>query len=413
MIGLAHRFVSIIPQRELPLAGRGEKRLGIRQHDPLEANIVVVQQDGSRAVLVSVDALFIGHHLSAEIIACCEEKGVPPEAVLLIASHTHAAPALESTKPLLGEYDRNHVDSVRRKLLAAIREALAERPIPASVLLGQVHLSAGVNRRYLWPFPQLAPQGLLFDKVVLAPNKAGPVERLATAIVLRGEGQMAIIWHHACHPNAFPDCSAVSADYPGVVRRALRRRYGPNTTVVFLQGFAGDIRPPSGPARKRAGTIARMLLQGPCFHEMSMAGWQQWADEIAGGILKACDEAVPVETGAMDVRHARTSLSNLLPGAPESRAIDAQRLHLLASDIIAISAEPLIDLKELCPPGALCVGYSRDVFGYWPRTDQLALGGYEVTRFKRVFGVSHPWCSDPDMVLMDLLKAVSYPGDRT
>jgi hypothetical protein len=411
MIGFVDRVVSIDPDRVVPLAGRGPSRIGQRRHDALEANILILHQDGDRAVVISVDALFVGRKLSDAIVETCVTAGVPQERILIVASHTHSAPAMEEDKPLLGEVDAAHVGRVTQNIVATLKDALAERPILATAAVGRVQLSASVNRRRPWLLPQYSRRdGLVFDRVVMAPNPAGPVDPMLTAIVLRGGARRTVIWHYACHPVSFPDSLAISAEYPGVVRTRLRSVFGANTAVLFLQGFAGDIRPPNGESAPSLGRLCRTVAQGPGLADMTLFAWQSWSQRVARAAERACHDAQPLKPGAIAGARSTVPLASLLQDAPAGRAIELQRLRILGEDIVAVSAEPLVALKEFCPRRALCVGYIGDVFGYWPRTSYLPAGGYEVNAFKKPFGVEYPWCPNPDAVFQMLLsKAALTP----
>ena len=84
--------------------------------------------------------------------------------------------------------------------------------------------------------------------------------------------------------------------------------------------------------------------------------------------------------------------------------VEVQHLHVLGEKIIAVSAEPLLGQALL--KGSLLVGYSRDVFGYWPREAEINLGGYEVNGFKDWFGVPYEWQSNLDEVLSELVNNI-------
>src|ERR1039458_1912065 len=110
MIEFSHGFVSIGSDRPVPLAGRaGSPRVVGDAEGTLEANILAVFSEGvCRAVFVSIDALFVGRELSDILLSACADFGVANETVLITATHTHTAPALENTKPALGRRCDDH-----------------------------------------------------------------------------------------------------------------------------------------------------------------------------------------------------------------------------------------------------------------------------------------------------------------
>ncbi len=81
-----------------------------------------------------------------------------------------------------------------------------------------------------------------------APWPDGPRDETVHVLEARAaDGSVpALLWQYACHPVCNPERLRVSAEFPGVVRQRLRRDLGPETAVLYLQGFSGDIRPCSG-----------------------------------------------------------------------------------------------------------------------------------------------------------------------
>ncbi|MEP6836616.1 MAG: hypothetical protein ABJA75_01080 [Bradyrhizobium sp.] len=405
MIETTHISVSIDPDHPVPLGGRaGGARITADVHDSLETNILAIFETGMcKAIFISIDAVFVGRELSDALLKACAGFGVDPQAVLIVASHTHSAPALESTKPLLGARCDVHFASVRDRLVAAVSGALGAKPKPATLRKGRAIAQASVNRRLPRTLPQLTAGGLRFEKTIMAPNADGPVDPNITAWVVAGE-TTAVLWHYTCHPSGFPDELKISADYPGMVRHALRQRFGQDTAVIFLQGFAGDVRPISAASPGGIATRLRELAQGPRFHDMAMVGWLGWCSMISDGAMRAIDSARPVDDVAPAVgRISSMPLDALLVGADRRRAVEIQHLNALGECFVAVSAEPLLGLRELCPAGAILVGYSRDVFGYWPREMQISQGGYEVNAFKQWFGIPHPWRNGLDQVFSGLV----------
>jgi hypothetical protein len=406
MLSFACSSTVLTPVRPTPLAGyagRLEPHNAI--HSQLEANILVAfEEDKPACAVVSIDALFVGLEISNALLGAFEQHGLSQERVLILASHTHFAPALETTKPQLGKADPSHIAWVRFRLLAAV-EALMRAPrFEASVAIGHEAGRFSVNRRRRWPLPRLGRRGLDSDSVVMAPNPSGRTNETVTAIVLRAERQNVVLWHYTCHPVGFPLHGHVSAEFPGVVRARLRSMFGAETSVVFLQGFCGDIRPDCPVPKAGLGASARYILKGPGFGSFSYSEWESWSSGIADVVeaaVRAASECVPGRTTGA----SRTdSLARLFVNAPSERSVGAQRILFLgAVPIVAVTAEPLIDLSDLCPRDALHVGYSRDVFGYWPRTRQLREGGYEVNGFRSLFAVPYSWTTDPDREFCSLL----------
>lgn len=206
MIEFSHGFVSIGSDRPVPLAGRaGSPRVVGDGDGTLEANILAVFSEGAcQAVFVSIDALFVGRELSDILLSACADFGVASEAVLITATHTHTAPALENTKPALGQRCDDHFADVRKKLTRLVSDVLTARPKQGKLTKGRSVIDASVNRRLPWHLPQLTRRGVRFERTVFAPNRSGTVDPLITAIVIQG-ASTAVVWHYTCHPSGFPE----------------------------------------------------------------------------------------------------------------------------------------------------------------------------------------------------------------
>src|SRR5699024_2646445 len=77
----------------------------------------------------------------------------------------------------------------------------------------------------------------------MAPNDSVPVNDDLTVIRLktyRGS-EKAIFIHFTCHPTTTDD-NVISSEFIGVCCEKLEKII-PDCTVIFLQGFCGDVRP--------------------------------------------------------------------------------------------------------------------------------------------------------------------------
>src|SRR5262249_49807538 len=82
----------------------------------------------------------------------------------------------------------------------------------------------------------------------ILPDPTGPYDDklwVLKVTPVNADSAPAVIFSYACHPVLVygHDFAAISADFPGDARRALRETLGTNAHVQFVQGFAGNIRP--------------------------------------------------------------------------------------------------------------------------------------------------------------------------
>ncbi|GAA0932567.1 hypothetical protein GCM10009554_17120 [Kribbella koreensis] len=208
--------------------------------DPLRATMIWLSTADSPGVLwLSLDAIAVGTELVAELsIAAGVAAGIPPECVLVCASHTHSAPAgwsgqIHPVIPVQRE------PALYEPLTAAVASAVLERhPVRASWRSTEV-IGVGTNRH----------------------RRNGPHDNTAGILTLHSvaDGSLsAVLLDFACHPTTYgPENNLYSADWPGATRTTLARLTGA-PVVGFLQGAAGDVSPRFTRQGRGAPEVARL-----------------------------------------------------------------------------------------------------------------------------------------------------------
>jgi hypothetical protein len=418
---VAAASADITPQHPAVLAG-GMGRLpftGIQSR--LEANAIAFKEETGRAVvLVAIDTLFVGPMLGdvlrEHFIRIHGQRG---EDLFLFASHTHYAPALDATKPLLGRTDREYVALVIDRAKGLLDWLLDQVGTVAAIERRSGSSLGAVNRRKPWPLPYLAGRRGIRLEAAMAPNTLGSTDPTVTLwTVARSSGEpVAVIWHYTCHPTGYPSDREVSAEFPGVVREALRQRLGHSLPVVFLQGFAGDIRPSVPEDRPFMDRTLRCLAFGPSFPKFDRAGWTRWSQALAEEVVRLSRSSEKLDVPVERVRTSSYSvpLSRIVRGNNVDRPVHFARLRLDSHfDLIAVAAEPLVGLRRFMPsPYVTPVGYLGDVFGYWPTEEDARHGGYEVKGYFRPFSLHGRLQSGLDSVFRSAIQglAIHHPGD--
>ena len=225
-------------------------------HDDRYARAVVFEDDGAgrgergRAAVVSVDVVGLTHDVAEGAKRRAEEMtGIPASQIAFCASHTHGGPVLRA---FVGRPDGPQVDAeyarLLEKYLAGAVAAAARELRPVTVRVGRGEAGFNVNRRLRTA-----------EGIAMRPNPEGVVDR--DVVVLRvdevegaGGGQsasggpsrppLAVLFRYTCHATAMGAQNyLITADYPGAAAAPIESTYGGETTALFLQGCAGDIRP--------------------------------------------------------------------------------------------------------------------------------------------------------------------------
>jgi len=379
--------------------------------------VLGLRENGRTLVIVSIDWFFISLELRERILSRC--AGRLEEAGLVVAaSHVHTSPNPDPTKIGFSKVDLEYVAWAEDVIADRVEELLRK---------GEWHLVrlrftttpcdlAIHRRRKAW---SLGRSG--FRRAVsIFPNAAGPRDReLRMLRVEKQDGSLlAVMWGVSCHPTDWPRYGELSSDYPGCVRQAIRMRLGAETPVIFLQGFCGDLRPPSigrwprhGRWRGLVMTLVSVVLNGRSFVGFTAREYARWMANIVKSAEEALNQAGHASPLATKLSIRRSGIDLAALGI--SGEIGQVTFHSfdLCEDlrVVGISAEVCWEyagLIECAFPGKTIwpVGYIDNVFGYLPTKAMLAEGGYEVSGFMRPFGIEGSFVAEIEETIIRSLS---------
>jgi Neutral/alkaline non-lysosomal ceramidase, N-terminal len=378
-------------------------------HDLLANALALEDATGGRLVLVTMDLIGMTRAIRDEVAKQVRDKhGLPPEALILNASHTHCGPVVRSggavmydLAPGQGERINQYVVGLQEKLAALVGAALADlRP----ARLGYSHARCGfaMNRR------SLTPRGYQ-----ILPNPDGPVDHDVPVLRVDGaDGKLrAVLFGYACHNTTLgQNFYQICGDYTGYARRDLEAAH-PGLTALFLAGCGGDQNP------YPRGTLEQAQQHGRALANAVEAALLPPAKPVRGPLRLALAEVTlefvpPAGRDALlkmkeskdrfDQRKAQLLLDELEKtgriNATYSYPVQAVQF---AADLtlVALAGEVVVDYahrlkRELAGPTLWVAAYCNDVFGYVPSRRVLAEGGYEgggamrMTRFPGPFAPS-------------------------
>jgi hypothetical protein len=405
MLRLTAASAVLTPERPLPLAGYGRRTAPFETvGDDLEAVFLRLADDRGGAVVIgSIDTLYLTRRTLSDIAAALGDGKTP---LCLFATHTHNAPSLAPDLPRLGRCDGAWYRSVVNACAAAIRRLEEGGGEAVALRYGERAAALNVNRRrpgwYLDYPAALRRRRFAFGRrVAHAPWRRGIVDRRVRALFFeRSDGEVAaVLWSLAAHPAFCPSPLAVSADYPGLVRAALRRRFGAHCAVVYLPGLAGSaipLVPLRWPHSWREAAV-RLLPFYASYRSFAASSYRRWVARLNAEVLRAYAARGPAlpSTG---VAVRRATVAGIF--ADRGGLCDLQVAHVtLVRDlaILGCSGEMLAEWAPLLDrPSAgtaFLSGYLAGPALYVPTSAQLAEGGYEVTGFQEAFGLQgdfHP-----------------------
>lgn len=206
-------------------------------NDPLYVKALVLKNDSTTAVIITVDVVAIGEigpigndYLGKVRARIQKELKIAPECVVVNASHCHGI--------VCADVDDRTVEAVKKA---------AENMVPVKVGVGFGHekrvsenrrlkLKNGkeVDVRHAYSMPA--------DEEVA---EVGPIDPEIGVLRLdRQDGQtLAVVYNFACHPIMGVPNGGNTADLVGFASRVIENNLGEGTIALFVQGCGGDINP--------------------------------------------------------------------------------------------------------------------------------------------------------------------------
>ncbi|MEX0822399.1 MAG: sulfotransferase [Rhodothermales bacterium] len=211
----------------------GPPRTARAVHSPLLLQLLLLEDEcGSRCLIVSADLFGFDDTTVAHVRRTAREWGIPPEALLLNASHTHYAPGTcRHVTPAIGAFDASYTN----KVTATIRELLPqlfERLRPCFIYATGTDARIGSNRRVE-----------VDGRIQFGINDEGFYAEDTPILVVDHlhDGSTTAVVAHGCHPTGLGNREVISADFPGSLRAHLVEADVAHT-VMFLQAAGGSAK---------------------------------------------------------------------------------------------------------------------------------------------------------------------------
>lgn len=346
------------------VVGHRRKVTGVR--DPLRAGVLLLDNGETKAAIVTMDTI----NAWTEMVELARERieqetGVPAANILIAASHNHSGPGFQKDSP----WGRGLIDK-----LGVTAKKAASNMRTVTVGYGEDKIGFSINRRKV-----------INGRAVVRLNEKGPNDpRVKVLRFDDGESltPLAVVMHAVCHPCFFtwgdkgsrPYPSGypkMSADFPGEAQSFVEMCYGRDTSTLFLQGCAGDIRPnlPGFPYR--------------CADEADI----QWAGRDLGGAVvrtlarNVTREELKKRPGFYPIRVANTVVS--LPGKQGRIQAELQAMKIGPYLLLTMPGEPMVEygfkLEKAIADRAIpiIIGYANGHVGYIATEEAYKVGGYE------------------------------------
>jgi hypothetical protein len=361
----------ITPKENMWMAGYAARKKpseGVAR-DLFAKALAIEGSDGTPLVVVTADLIGIRRDMRDTVAERCRsEFALPPERLLLNASHTHCGPEY---RPRAGREAEaaNYQKFLEQTLVRLVGAALANRR-PATVAYARARCGFAMNRRRNYALPD--------DDIHAkrAPTYDGPVDHDVPVLTVRDEaGKLrAVAFGYACHNTTLSSVTVppdeprylFNGDYAGFAQERLQQVY-PEAVALFVNGCSGDQNP--YPRRDEVPGLLPLELaehHGRTLAYSVVAALHTGERPIGG----------PIRTAIGDVQLTRNA------GKP-SHNYPVQVVRLGdAVTLAALGSETTVDYalrlkQEINSPMVWVAGYSNDYAGYVPSRRVAVEGGYE------------------------------------
>lgn len=361
----------------------------------LEANYLIISGINGDILIISFDLLYIGKYLTEKIKDKLSEY-FDPKKIILVASHTHYAPMTDFGKPRFGEVNKQYVDEIPEKIYEAITKVIKIPKEPGEVKFIKYETQLIKSRRSR-RLIGLKNHRIVFKDVVLGPSNH--YTKLMGNIITLGDTEQlkAVIWIYPCHPTSLPRRDKFDAHFIGEIRQLFRQKFGSNIPIIFMQGFSGDLRPPSHVTHtQKLIDFIRKSIFGSWFQDFQEADYSEWIYEIFDEVKIALSNTSVCEDKHIQVssqHHAKEISHFAYVDTDTTKLIDFYLIDFSEFALIGISAEVVYEYQLylddlLTQKPIIGFGCVEDVFGYIPTTIMLDEGGYESKDSFEFFGIT-------------------------
>jgi predicted amidohydrolase len=387
--------VRITPSENIWMAGyasRTKPSEGVAQ-DLFAKALALQDPAGQRLVVVTTDLIGIPRPLRDAVAQQAEQKHrLPPQSLLLNASHTHCGPELRASKAALYGIEQtrvrqaeSYIADLQDRLVALIGESLG-RLQPARLAYSHARCGFAMNRRL--------PTDRGYQN---SPYPEGPVDHDVPVLrVEAADGTLrAVLFGYACH-NTTLSFYQFCGDYAGYAQQYLEAEH-PGMSALFLLGCGGDQNP------YPRGKLEQAQQHGRALANAVEAALLPKARSVSGRLRVALDEVElqfatpPSRDELLQLKESKDAIDRRRAERLLDQLDRAGRIHdkypypihavQLGNELllVALAGETVVDYalrlrRELSRESDAAIwiaGYSNDVFGYVPSLRVLREGGYE------------------------------------
>ena len=415
---------NITPPLGISLNGGFADRQATHVHDELHARCLVLDDGATKLAFAVCDSCMLPREVVDEAKRLIAQRtGIPPQNVLVSATHTHTAPT--AAPVFQSNPDPAYLKFLSQRIADGVQRAannLADAKVGWGVGKQPDHV---FNRRWRMKPGTIPPDpfGRTTDKVQMNPpvasenllEPAGPTDPDVWVLSVRtgGDKPLAVLANYALHYVGGNPGDHVSADYFGFFAESLRHKLGaaapdrdPPFVAMLTNGASGNInnvdfrnrrnpQPPYGQMRLVADAVAeeaRRVCESIEYRDRAPLGARAATFELAVRKPSPAEveraKAVLAPLAGKPLRSGPEVFARetvLLSEYPDKVELVLQALRVGDLTIVAVPCEVFVEigreLKQRDPRKPLfLVSLANGYNGYLPTPEHHALGGYETWR---------------------------------
>jgi len=204
--------------------------------DELILQTVAFQHGETRSLLVAADLIGLAEYFYDGITREFQARfGIPPQNVLLIASHNHSGPVIPYSFMDVGKADQDYLNRLEATILSDAALALSRLDGNYRLTQTAARVTFGINRR----LPNAN------GEIEMLPNPAAPRDEQALILQFADTAspRRLVLFNYACHADTLGSASnVITAEFPGAARRVIEAAL-PDTAAIYLPGCEAEINP--------------------------------------------------------------------------------------------------------------------------------------------------------------------------
>ena len=392
--------VDITPSVGSCLVGYLSPRISRGVRDPLFATSAVLGRGEDRVALVSCDLMAVPRPWSDVAKSMImEETGIPPERVMIAATHIHTGPCVSSV--FMSDADHEYLSTLPSAIARSVELADASAT-PASIQVGTAREDGlSFNRRFRMKDGTVSTNPGIGNPDAGPP--AGPIDPEVIGLSIRDlDGRVrGCLFNYANHVDVMTG-NLISSDYPGLLARLFRQSYGDDANLVYLNGACGNLNHIDISGRRNQNGPEQVEMIGrTLFDDLEKILGNSKPDPVSrlGGALEEIKLPRHRVTGeeiarAKEVLEKREGMDREVIFAREIMMLARnpsmeigtvmQVLRVGEAAFLGIPGEVFVEIglsiKETSGfPLTAVVELANDYVGYLPTDEGFEQGGYEVT----------------------------------